>query len=184
MLRLAGPHLCTTARLRLRAFRETDRAAYARYHSRPDVYRYLYREPPVGEALQRRFLRAVTAPFAAQDDVLRRAAERREDGVLVGEVSLRIASAAALQGEIGYVFDPEFAGRGYATEAVRAMLSLAFAEIGFHRVFARLDSRNEASIRLVERLGLRREAHFRENDRRDGVWGDEYVYAIRAAEWA
>jgi RimJ/RimL family protein N-acetyltransferase len=64
------------------------------------------------------------------------------------------------------------------------MLRLGFAGLGLHRIIGRCDARNDASARLMERLGMRREAHFRENEIFKGAWGDEYVYAILAAEWA
>lgn len=56
--------------------------------------------------------------------------------------------------------------------------------MGFHRIFARIDADNHGSVKVAERLGLRREAHFRQNDRHDGRWGDEFVYAVLAEEWA
>ena len=61
-------------------------------------------------------------------------------------------------GEIGYVFNPDFGGRGFATEAARAMLRLGFEELGLHRIVARVDERNESSARLARRLGMRQEA--------------------------
>jgi RimJ/RimL family protein N-acetyltransferase len=63
------------------------------------------------------------------------------------------------------------------------MIDLGFDHFGFHRIFACLDPQNVGSVGIVERLGLRCEAHLIENDRFNGVWGDEYIYAIRAVEW-
>jgi RimJ/RimL family protein N-acetyltransferase len=62
-------------------------------------------------------------------------------------------------GEIGYVLHPDHGGQGLASEAVRALLEIAFVTIGLHRVSARIDARNLRSLRLAERLGMRREAH-------------------------
>lgn len=103
---------------------------------------------------------------------------------VLGEVLLKVASVQALQLEVGYIFNPRHAGQGYAAEAVQAMLGWGFDGLGAHRIFARLDALNTASVKVVERLGLRREAHLRQNDRFNGVWGDEYVYALLRAEWA
>ncbi|MFF4554165.1 GNAT family N-acetyltransferase [Streptomyces sp. NPDC001422] len=102
---------------------------------------------------------------------------------VVGEIVLRLASARARQAEIGWVFHPAYGGRGYATEAARATASLAFAELNVHRLFARLDVLNTGSVRVCERLGMRREAHFVENDLDGERWADEYVYATLAREW-
>jgi len=172
-----------TARLTLRPFAAGDFAAYADYQSRDEVYRYLYAQAPAGEALAERFRQVLDAPFAHDGDILRLAVARDEDGALLGEVLLKLSSQAALQGEVGYVFHPAYAGKGYATEAAGAMIDFGFSRLGFHRIFARLDAANAGSVGVVERLGLRREAHLIQNDRFNGVWGNEFVYAVLAAEW-
>ncbi|APZ51201.1 GNAT family N-acetyltransferase [Salipiger abyssi] len=172
-----------TERLSLRRFRPDDLPAFAAYHSRAEVYRYLYQEIPEGDAMAEKFAGFLDTPFAAEGDRLRLAVTRRADAALLGQVSLSIASLAALQGEVGYIFNPDFAGRGYATEAVRAILDLGFGQMGFHRIFARLDPLNAGSVGVVERLGLRREAHLVQNDRFNGVWGDELIYALLRTEW-
>ena len=171
-------------RLELRAFRDADFPAYAAYHSRAEVYRFLYMPAPTGQALQDQFAAVLAQPFAQDGDTLRLAVTRRADGALVGEVLLKIASQAALQAEVGYIFHPDFAGQGYATEAVAAMLGLGFDALGCHRIFARLDALNAGSVGVAERLGLRREAHLIQNDRFNGVWGDEYIYAMLGSEWS
>jgi len=63
------------------------------------------------------------------------------------------------------------------------MLRLGFEEYGLHRIVGRLDARNTASARVLERLGMRREAHFRQNEIIEGEWTDEFVYAILRPEW-
>lgn len=172
-----------TARLRLRPFEPADRVPYGAYHARADVYRYLYARPPSGPDLDRQFADILEAAFERDGDTYRLAVVRKEDGALLGEVLLKLASLAALQGEVGYIFNPDFAGRGYATEAVAGMIGIGFETIGFHRIFARLDAANAGSVGVVERLGLRREAHLIQNDRFGGRWGDEFVYAVLRSEW-
>jgi RimJ/RimL family protein N-acetyltransferase len=78
---------------------------------------------------------------------------------------------------------PDFTGRGYASEAARAVLELAFSTLGLHRVFAELDPRNDASIALALRLGMREEAHFVQDMWFKGAWADTGIYAILAEEW-
>ncbi|KTQ83131.1 acetyltransferase [Aureimonas ureilytica] len=172
-----------TERLRLRPFRPEDWAFYADCHSRGEVYRYLYAAAPTGQALEERFRRVLGARFERDGDMFRLAVTAKADDAPVGEVVLKLASREALQGEIGYIFHPASAGQGFATEAAAAMLDIGFEEIGFHRIFARLDTENAGSVGVVERLGLRREAHLIQNDRFDSRWGDEYVYAMLKAEW-
>jgi len=172
-----------TERLVLRYFTQADFDGYAAYHQQAEVYRYLYAAPPNAENLQQDFAERLTPRLNRNDDVLHLAVVRQSDGVLLGEVLLKLASQPALQGEIGYIFNPSFAGQGYATEAVAKMLDLGFGACGFHRIFARLDAANQGSVGVVERLKLRREAHLIQNDRFNGLWGDEYIYALLATEW-
>ncbi|HEY0124889.1 MAG TPA: GNAT family protein [Rhizobium sp.] len=174
----------STERLILRSFVPEDFEAYSAYRSLPAVYRYLYGDPPWAHAMRERFDAGLNTRLSEDGDILRCAVVRREDQALLGQVSLKLASKAALQAEVGYIFNPAYAGKGYATEAARAIIDLGFSTFGFHRVFARLDAQNTASVGVVERLGLRREAHLIENDRFNGIWGDEYVYAVLSREWS
>jgi RimJ/RimL family protein N-acetyltransferase len=102
---------------------------------------------------------------------------------VIGDLLVQAGQLADRQAEIGWVLNPAYHGRGLATEAARELLVLAFAELRMHRVWAQLDPRNDASVRLCERLGMRREAYFREDIWFKGEWGDTAVYALLAAEW-
>ena len=116
------------------------------------------------------------------------------DGVLVGDLYVAIGDAwsqaevkeraVGVQAEIGWCLDPAHTGHGYATEAVRELLRIAFEELGLHRVFAQCFAANEASWRLMERLGMRREQHTKkESLHRSGEWMDGMMYALLAEEW-
>ncbi len=85
--------------------------------------------------------------------------------------------------EIGYVFSPTVSGRGFATESCRALLRLAFGDLGVHRVIGRLDARNTASAGVLERLGMRLEARFVEDEWFKGEWTTTLVYALLEREW-
>ncbi len=173
----------STKRLMLRRFHQADFADYASYHGREDVYRFLYRHPPQGAEMRRQFEEAVESIVTKEEDSFHFAVERQADGRLLGEVLLKLTSAEALQAELGYVIHPDFAGHGYGYEATAAVVDLGFREVGLHRIFARLDPRNADSLRLVQRLGFRREAHLIESDRFNGRWGDEFIYALLDREW-
>lgn len=173
----------TTERLRLRRFTATDLAAYGDYHCLPEVYRYLYAPTPTWDQLAEQLASTLHSELNNDGDTLYYAVTLKETDQLIGEVLLKLASKAALQAEIGYIFNPAFAGKGYATEAVRAVLARGFSEAGFHRIFARLDADNQGSVGIAERLGMRKEAHFRQNDRFNDQWGDELVYAILKQEF-
>ncbi|MFE3552342.1 GNAT family N-acetyltransferase [Streptomyces kronopolitis] len=177
-------HPIRTARLDLRPVTHDDLAAIHAYQRLPEVCRYLY-WGPFDEAGSRASVAAKAARTTLREsgDVLQFAVVVRASGVLVGDVTFVWKSREHRQGGIGYVFHPDHAGRGYATEASRALLRLGFEELGLHRVQAELDGRNTASARVLERLGMRREGHLRENEFLDGEWADEVVYAMLAREW-
>ena len=78
---------------------------------------------------------------------------------------------------------PRHAGRGYATEAARAVLRMAFEHYGLRRVVANLDARNDRSAALCERLGMRRETHRLGDFWSKGRWTDSYEYALLREEW-
>lgn len=173
-----------TERLVLRPYTETDLDALADIRSRPDVMRYLYEEvqdrDEVAEALERRMQRT---SLVREGDGLVLAVELPAVARVIGDVSLRWVSETNGQGDIGFIFHPDHQGRGYASESAREMLRIGFEALGLHRIVGHCDARNTASSKLMERLGMRREAHFVENEWFKGEWGSEYVYAILHHEW-
>lgn len=84
---------------------------------------------------------------------------------------------------MGWSFHPAYQGRGYATEAARVLLAYAFNKRGLRRVTSDCDARNAASLRLMERLGMRREGHLRQSRLTGDEWHDEYLYALLRDEW-
>jgi RimJ/RimL family protein N-acetyltransferase len=173
-----------TERLVLRPFEARDLDALFASYSRPDVVRFLYEPPRSIEettALLERRMRFRT--IAGEGDTASFAIELGADGTVVGDCMVHLVSATHRQAEIGFVLHPDHHGRGYATEAGRAMVRLAFENLEAHRVAGRLEARNEASARVLERLGMRREAHLVENEWVKGEWQSEVVYAILDREW-
>lgn len=181
----AAAHHIETGRLLLRPFVEKDFAALHEIERREDVHRYLYSTPHSEDdtraSLQRRMERSA---IDGEHDDLNLAAERRDSGELIGHFVLRRTSREHLQGEIGFVLHPDHQGHGFATEGAAAMLRNGFEEVGLHRIEGRCDARNRSSKAVMERLGMRLEAHLRENELFKGEWGDELVYAILDREWA
>ncbi|MGV9768564.1 GNAT family N-acetyltransferase [Microbacterium sp. NPDC003461] len=117
-----------------------------------------------------------------------------EEGTVIGDLMIKVedawaqaevvAQARGVQAEIGWTLDPAFQGRGYATEAVRAAIGLCFGPLSLRRVTANCFATNEPSWRLMERLGMRREAHtVRDSLHRSGEWMDGLTYALLAEEW-
>ena len=173
-----------TERLELRLFTDDDLDALFDMQSDEAMTRYLYWGPrsrdEVRDDLER--IKGLTA-IDDEGDAIRLAAVLPETGAVIGDIALWRTSRAHAQGEMGYVIHPAHHGHGYATEACEAMLQVGFEMIGLHRIMASADARNEASIRVMERLGMRREAYLRENEFVKGEWTDEVIYAMLATEW-
>jgi RimJ/RimL family protein N-acetyltransferase len=182
-LRLTEPW--RTERLVLRPFAEGDLDALYDMQSRPDVARYLYWSPrsrdETAQSLEEKMMRR---SIEAEGDILILAVTRLAGGPVIGDLMVCYTSAAHQQAEIGYLFHPDAQGQGLATEAMRLVVERAFAELRLHRVYGRIDARNTASARVLERLGMRHEAHLVENEWVKGEWTDEVVYGVLADEWA
>lgn len=173
----------TTERLVLRRETAADAEAIHAYRNLPEVHRYLPHGDIDVEVVRERIVNIWSGPFEKDGDILGLAVEERATGRFVGDAVLFWRSTEHRGGEVGYALHPAFTGKGYATEAARAVLDLGFGAYRMHRIVARLDARNTASARVLERLGMRREAHFVRNEWFKGEWSDELVYAMLAEEW-
>lgn len=183
-MRLAPVYPVRSARLLLRPLTTADADDLVEYRSVPEVCRYVPFEPQSTADVIARMSGAWRQQTLDQEgDSITLGAELMDSGKLIGDVMVRWVSAEHSCGEIGYVFSPAYSGRGFAAEAAHASLHLAFDELGLHRVIARVDARNSASVRLASRLGMRQEAHLRENEWFKGEWTDEIDFALLAPEW-
>ncbi|MFL5796488.1 MAG: GNAT family N-acetyltransferase [Actinomycetota bacterium] len=173
-----------TARLLLRPFVAEDLEPLLATYSRGDVARYLYQgprsEPEVRELLDKKM---AARAIAARGDLLSLAVVVADTREMAGDCVLHWLDNEHRQGEIGFVVHPDHQGRGYATEAAGALLRIAFEDLELHRVVGRLEARNLASERVLQKLGMRREALFVENEFVKEEWQSELVYAMLRTEW-
>ena len=169
-----------TTRLIIRPFIPADADDLHAYLSREQVVRYEPYPP---------FTREQAAEEAA-----RRAQDRNFIAVALKETGRVIGNLYFAPGEfdtweLGYVFHDAYWGRGYAAEACRALLTEGFASGKVRRVIAMCNPENEASWRLLERLGMRREGHLRQNiwffrdEKGEPIWQDTYAYAVLREEF-
>ncbi|MGA1836759.1 GNAT family protein [Herbiconiux sp. 11R-BC] len=181
----------STARLDLRPHRLDDLDDLVVYHSDPEVVRYIpwparTREQTAAALDARTRQGSVFEPgqWLVLAIVLRGggSSAERPDRV-IGEVLLKYDSETDARGELGYALAADVAGQGFGTEAAEAVLALAFEQFGLHRVVANLDARNDASARLLRRLGMRQEAHHLRASWFKGEWTDDLVFAITRDEW-
>lgn len=183
-MHLAPDYPISTRRLSLQPVTAADAEAMLAYRGRGDVCRYLPFPPMTREVLLARLAADLSrTEITGEGQALTLGVRRRDSGALVGDVMLFLHSIEHAAGELGYVFAPEVAGLGFATESCRALLRLGFDDLGLHRISARLDARNDRSARLAERLAMRREAHLVEDEMFKGEWSDTVVYGLLDREW-
>ena len=179
-----SPFPIVTQRLILRPFVDGDLDAMLAIYGREDVVRYLDWGPrsrdEIREWLGR--IKKMTA-LTPRGEALRLAALLKETDALIGDFSVWRTSQEHLQGELGFVLHPDHQGKGYGLEAATVMLRMGFEHLGFHRIAAQCDARNAPSAALMERLGMRREAHLLQNMLIKGEWTDELLYAMLVDEW-
>ena len=108
----------------------------------------------------------------------------RSSGELAGDCGIHAQVHDPRQVEIGITLARNFQGRGLATEALKAILGYLFNTLGKHRVFGSVDPRNASSLALLERVGMRREAHFVESLWFKGAWADDVIYAMLRREYS
>ncbi len=172
-----------TDRLTIRPAEQRDALPTFAFRSLPEVARWMTAHPTDPEAWAEGFGERLADTLVVE-----------KDGAVIGDLMLRVEDpwsqaevreqAAGTQVEIGYVFDPAYAGQGYATEATREELRICFEDLGVRRVIAQLFADNVASWRLLERLGMRREQHTKQDSlHRNGEWLDGMMYAMLADEW-
>ena len=174
-----------TERLAIRRVQEGDVEATWTFRRLDEVSRWITMAPQDLESYRAMF---------TEEDRLAKTLVVELDGVVIGDLMLAVedawaqsevrAQARATQAELGWTIDPAYGGKGLATEAVVALVNLSFGPLGLRRVVANCFADNEASWRLMERIGMRREAHtVRESLHRDHGWLDGLSYALLAEEW-
>lgn len=173
-----------TPRLILRPFAERDIEPFARYRSDPEVARYQGWEAPYSLEQAARFvaeMQSVTPGALGQWFQL--AVEEKSSGCLAGDCAFKLQGSEHRQAELGMTLARDFWSKGYASEAVTALLDALFTGSDLHRAYANIDPRNVASARLLERLGFRHEGCFIESLWFKGGWASEDWYAILRDEW-
>jgi RimJ/RimL family protein N-acetyltransferase len=180
----AGVIEIETERLSLRRFQVDDLPAFVAYRSDPEVARYQSWDSTYSMGDAEGFLTSQRGvEFGQPGQWLQLALVDRETEAVRGDCAVRGVSDQPATAEVGVTLAPNSQGKGLATEALAAVLAALFEQRGMHRVFAQADDRNGPVQRLLERLGLRREARLVEADWFKGEWSTLLVYALLDREW-
>lgn len=171
-----------TERLVLRELVEEDWRAVLAIET-AEVVTYMTQEPAT-EASAREYVQgSMVCARELPRTVYDLAVTLPDDDTMIGRVGMKREDDPRVA-MIWFVFHPAHQGKGYATEAVGALLAYALDALRLHRVYGDCDPRNHASARVMEKLGMRREAHHVENVWIKGEWCDSVIYGLLAREWA
>jgi len=174
-----------TERLTLRPFVDDDFEAMHAMRSSPEVVLYLYEEPFSREQTRELLTRKMAATtWNHEGGGFTCAIVESASGATIGDANLEWVSERDRTAEVGFILDPRHQGQGFATETARALVDWALGTAGMHRVIGRTEARNVASSRVLEKLGMRLEAHFVENEWVKNEWQSELVYSVLDREWS
>ena len=171
-----------TPRLLLREFKEDDWHFTHLYEANHAVMRYQTQEVRDVRESQNYLLQCLAEAQEEPRTIFDLAMVHKKTNMLLGRVGIKVDFEAE-EAVLWYILNQSYWGKGYTTEAAQAMLHFGFEALHLHRIWADCDPRNIGSYRVMEKIGMRREAHFKENIFIKNEWCDTFVYAILAHEW-
>jgi RimJ/RimL family protein N-acetyltransferase len=172
-----------TSRLWLRDFVADDWYALFAYQSDPRYLRFYPPEVMIPEESQRLVNMFIEGQRAQPRHKFQFAVILPDENRLIGNCGIRKQTPSASEADIGYEFDPEHWGRGYATEAAHEVLRFGFEQLKLHRITAECIADNIASAHVLEKIGMKLEGRLREKEYFKGRWWDHLLYGILEREW-
>lgn len=171
-----------TERIILRPFKISDSQSLYNYRSDAETNKYQNWVPKqLTEA--ETFISKLEQEFNTPDSWFQLAIVEKISNVLIGDIGLHFIGPDNRQVEIGFTLDKSYQGKRYATESVSKVIEHLFSDLNKHRIFASIDPANTKSRQLLERLGFRKEAHFKKSYYFKGAWVDDVIYALLQSEW-
>jgi len=172
-----------TDRLFLRPVNIEDKPSIYKYRSDPETNRYQSSAIHTMDDMDD-FFQKISSEINIPGTWFQYAIIQKDSNLLIGDIGVHfLETSDNRQVEIGYTLDKNFRGKGYASEAVIKIVNYLFSHLNKHRIIASIDPANTDSIKLIERLGFRKEAYFVESLFLQGKWVDDVIYAILAKEW-
>lgn len=171
-----------TERLNLRPISLEDKEALFSYRS-DKITNQFQGWIPIKLEEASEFIQKISTTFNSPDSWFQFAIFEKNGGQMIGDLGVHFLEEGSKQAEIGCTLSKDFQGKGYAHESLKALMNSLFYDIDLHRIFASIDPQNIGSIKMMEKLGFRKEAHFKESLFLNGKWVDDVVYAILQNEW-
>jgi RimJ/RimL family protein N-acetyltransferase len=172
-----------TPRLFMKPLQLQDTHGMYAYRSDPEVARYQSWRPVKEKEVEAFILKYGNGRINVVDSWCQIGVYRKDTQELIGDVGMHFLPPDAQQVEIGFTVSPRHQRQGYAAEAVNALLSYLFEYLNKHRIIASVDPRNTASIALLEKMKMRKEAHHVQSIWTPEGWGDDIIYAVLREEW-
>ena len=182
MTQLKAPDI-ETKRLMMRALTLTDAPAMYSYRSAPEVMRHQAWHPANEKEIQAFIRKNRRLKFNTANTWVQLGIYLKPTNELIGDIGIHFLPLDNWQVEIGFTISLKYQGKGFATEAVKQLLNYLFNNLRKHRVIASVDPENAASIRLLERVGMRKEGHFIKSIWNGKGWADDITYAILEEDW-
>jgi [ribosomal protein S5]-alanine N-acetyltransferase len=173
----------TTERLNIRNLELKDLDDFHVYRSNPEVTKYQGFDVMTIEQAKAFIEMNFARHYGKAGQWVQYAIEKRETGKLIGDCAIKLDQNDIRIAEIGITISHLEQKKGYAKEALLAMLKFLFEEKDIHRVVETVDAENIASINLLKSIGFRQEGHFIENIFFKGKWGSEFQFAMLKREW-
>lgn len=172
-----------TERLAVRQLVASDAQKIFEYRSLPEVARFQSWGIQSREEIQSQIKSLSVSEPGVPGSWYQIAIALRSSGELIGDLGFHVLGTEPRQAEIGISLAPEHQFHGYATEALSALLNYLLVGLGKHRAFGSVDPRNLRSIKLMQRVGMRMEAHFVKSLWFKGEWVDDMIFAVLASDW-
>jgi RimJ/RimL family protein N-acetyltransferase len=172
-----------TKRLVLRGLVPADAGALFKYRSLPEVCRFQGWKPQTLAEAETFIRERISKIPGVPDTWYQLGILEKETGELIGDIGLHFAGPENDSVEIGYTLHPEHQGKGYATEAVKAVVGHAFRVLHKRTVTASVDPANENSVALLERVGMKRDASLPKDIRLDAKRENGLVFRIMKEDW-
>jgi RimJ/RimL family protein N-acetyltransferase len=171
----------STERLILRGIRVTDAKSIFKYRSNSQIYKFQNWRPQSLQDVENYICTKISKIPNIPNTWYQLGILIKESNVLIGDIGIHFIDS--VQVEIGFTLCLEYQSKGYATEAVFEVINYIFNNLNKHRITASVDPVNKKSIALLERIGMRKEAHFKKSIWFNEEWTDDIIYAILDEEW-
>ncbi|OJJ16998.1 GNAT family N-acetyltransferase [marine bacterium AO1-C] len=171
-----------TNRLSLRPISLTDKESVFEYRSDKETNKYQGWIPETVNDVEA-FISKTSNQINEPETWFQFVITEKKSEKIIGDLGIHFFGEENLQVEIGCTLNKLYQNRGYATESIESVIDFLFDDLKKHRIITSVDPKNINSIKLVERIGFRKEAHFIESLFIKGKWVDDIVYALIKRDW-